>query len=109
MNAAVIATTFGVVFLAELPDKTALASLILATRYRARYVFAGAAGGFAVQVALALVAGALLALLPHRTLEAVVAALFLLGAILIFRQGSAHQKSGESEEEQAAERAKPGG
>ena len=31
MNAAVIATTFGVVFLAELPDKTSLASLVLAT------------------------------------------------------------------------------
>ncbi len=108
MNAAVIATTFGVVFLAELPDKTALASLILATRYRAGYVFAGAAGGFAVQVALALAAGALLALLPHRALETVVATLFLLGAILIFRQGSAHEEQ-ESADEQAAQQAKPGG
>ena len=80
MSLAVIATTFALIFLAELPDKTALASLVLATRYPARYVFAGAAGGFTVQVALAVAAGSLLSLLPHRVLEAVVAALFLLGA-----------------------------
>ena len=103
MNAAVIGTTFGVVFLAELPDKTALASLVLATKFRARYVFAGAAGGFAVQVVLALLAGALLALLPHRTLEAIVAALFLLGALLIFRQGG-----GDDRAEEVAEEATPG-
>jgi len=102
VNAAVIATTFGVVFLAELPDKTALASLVLATKFRARYVFAGAAAGFAVQVVLALLAGALLALLPHRTLEAIVAALFLLGAFLIFRHGP-----GEDEAEKVADEAKP--
>ena len=103
MNAAVIGTTFGVVFLAELPDKTALASLVLATKFRARYVFAGAAGGFAVQVVLALLAGALLALLPHRTLEAIVAAMFLLGAVLIFRHGG-----GEDRAEAVAEEAAPG-
>jgi putative Ca2+/H+ antiporter (TMEM165/GDT1 family) len=37
----VTALVFGVVFLAELPDKTALAGLVLGTRYRASYVFAG--------------------------------------------------------------------
>ena len=44
-----------------------------------------AAAGFAVQVLLALVAGSLLTLLPHRVLQSVVAALFLLGAVLLFR------------------------
>src|ERR1700747_2246784 len=47
------ATVFGVVFLAELPDKTALASLILGSRYRPVFVFAGVAGAFAVHAALA--------------------------------------------------------
>jgi putative Ca2+/H+ antiporter (TMEM165/GDT1 family) len=108
VNAAVIATTFGVVFLAELPDKTALASLVLATKYRARDVFIGAAGGFAVQVAIALAAGALLSLLPHRTLEAIVAALFLLGAFLIFRHGRQDDAEAESEAEEAALSAKSG-
>lgn len=103
MNAAVVATAFGVVFLAELPDKTALASLVLATRYRARDVFVGAAGGFTVQVAIALAAGALLALLPHRILEAIVAALFLVGSVLIFRHGREQVPDTESEAERAVE------
>jgi putative Ca2+/H+ antiporter (TMEM165/GDT1 family) len=83
VSLAVIATTFALIFLAELPDKTALASLVLATRYPGRYVFLGAAGGFTVQVAIAVAAGSLLALLPHRVLEGVVAALFLIGAGLM--------------------------
>jgi putative Ca2+/H+ antiporter (TMEM165/GDT1 family) len=104
VNAAVVATTFGVVFLAELPDKTALASLVLATRYRARDVFLGAAAGFATQVAIALAAGRLLSLLPHRALEAVVAALFLMGAVLIYRHGG-EQDEEQREAQEAAEAA----
>ena len=105
MDAAVIATTFAVVFLAELPDKTALASLVLATKYRPAHVFAGAAAGFSVQVALAVAAGSLLALLPHRALQAVVAALFLIGAVLILRTGTEDEE--ESEEGRIAAEAKP--
>ncbi|HEX4788952.1 MAG TPA: TMEM165/GDT1 family protein [Actinospica sp.] len=96
MSLAVIATTFALIFLAELPDKTALASLVLATRYPGRYVFLGAAGGFTVQVALAVAAGALLALMPHRALEAVVAALFLIGAGLMLW----HSRGGAQEEDE---------
>jgi putative Ca2+/H+ antiporter (TMEM165/GDT1 family) len=81
----VIATVFVLVFLAELPDKTALASLVLGTRYRPLSVFTGAATAFVVHVALAIAAGGLLALLPHRVLEGVVAGLFLIGAILLLR------------------------
>lgn len=80
-----MATVFGVVFPAELPDKTALASLLLGARYRPRYVFAGVAAAFAVHVTLAVAAGSLLTLLPHRVLEGVVGALFLLGAVLLLR------------------------
>ncbi|WP_042390963.1 TMEM165/GDT1 family protein [Streptacidiphilus melanogenes] len=80
---AVFGITFGVIFLAELPDKTALASLVLGTRYRSSYVFAGVAAAMAVQVSLALVAGRLLSLLPHRALEAVVGGLFVLGAVML--------------------------
>jgi putative Ca2+/H+ antiporter (TMEM165/GDT1 family) len=105
VDAAVIATTFAVVFFAELPDKTALASLVLATKFRPGHVFVGAAAGFAVQVGIALGAGSLLALLPHRALEAVVAGLFLLGAILILRHGTKEER--KSEEEEVAEAAKP--
>ena len=43
MNFAVLGTVFGLIFLAELPDKTALASLVLGTRYRPLHVWTGAA------------------------------------------------------------------
>ncbi|MEU3919959.1 TMEM165/GDT1 family protein [Streptomyces sp. NBC_00879] len=79
----VMAITFGVVFLAELPDKTALAGLMLGTRYRASYVFAGVAAAFAVHVTLAIAAGSVLTLLPHRLVQAVVGLLFLAGALML--------------------------
>jgi Ca2+/H+ antiporter, TMEM165/GDT1 family len=85
VNLALIAPVFGLVFVAELPDKTALASLVLGSRYRPAHVFAGAAAAFAVHVVLAIAAGSLLALLPHRALQAVVGALFLLGGVLLLR------------------------
>jgi putative Ca2+/H+ antiporter (TMEM165/GDT1 family) len=83
MSLTVFAVTFGIIFLAELPDKTALAALMLGTKYRAAYVFAGVAAAMAVQVALALVAGSLLALLPHRWVELVTGLLFLAGAVML--------------------------
>ncbi|HEY2691536.1 MAG TPA: TMEM165/GDT1 family protein [Streptosporangiaceae bacterium] len=87
MNFAVAAVVFALVFPAELPDKTALASVVLATRYRPLPVFAGVAAAFAVHVALAVTAGGLLALLPHRALEVVVAGLFGVGALLLLLRG----------------------
>ncbi|MFH7595371.1 TMEM165/GDT1 family protein [Streptomyces racemochromogenes] len=89
----VLAIAFGVVFLAELPDKTALAGLMLGTRYRASYVFAGVAAAFAVHVALAIAAGSVLTLLPHRLVQAVVGLLFLAGAAMLLL------KKGDEEEE----------
>ncbi len=83
MRLAVAATVFALLFPAELPDKTALASLILGSRYRPGFVFAGAA--FALRVAFAVAVGSLLTLLPHRAVEVVVAVLFLAGALLLLR------------------------
>ena len=85
ISLAIVATVFIVVFPAELPDKTALASLILGSRYRPAYVFAGVATAFAAHVVLAVAVGSLLTLLPHRPLEIVVAVLFALGAALLLR------------------------
>ncbi|MFJ4363311.1 TMEM165/GDT1 family protein [Streptomyces chartreusis] len=79
----VTAVVFGVVFLAELPDKTALAGLVLGTRYRASYVFAGVAAAFAVHVALAVAAGSVLTLLPQQILHALTGVLFLGGAAVL--------------------------
>src|SRR5580704_14336222 len=96
MSLAIVATVFAVIFLSELPDKTALASLVLGSRYRPAWVFAGVAAAFAVHVGLAIAAGSLLTLLPHRPLEIVVATLFALGAVLLLR--GRHEGSDEHTE-----------
>lgn len=85
MSLAIAATVFAVIFTAELPDKTALASLVLGSRYRPAWVFTGIATAFAVHVGLAIAAGSLLGLLPHRPLEIIVAVLFAIGAVVLLR------------------------
>ncbi|WP_405873320.1 MULTISPECIES: TMEM165/GDT1 family protein [unclassified Streptomyces] len=86
----VTAVVFGVVFLAELPDKTALAGLVLGTRYRASYVFAGVAAAFALHVVLAVAAGSVLTLLPQQIVHALTGVLFLAGAaVLLMTKGGA--------------------
>lgn len=87
------ALVFGVIFLAELPDKTALAGLVLGTRYRASYVFAGVAAAFLLHVVLAVAAGSVLTLLPQRIVHALTGVLFLGGAAMLLLQ------KGEDEEE----------
>jgi Ca2+/H+ antiporter, TMEM165/GDT1 family len=77
---AVIGTAFVLTFLAELPDKSMFASLVLGTRYRPSWVWAGVAAAFAVHMAIAVTAGRLLALLPHQVVDAVVAGLFVAGS-----------------------------
>ncbi|MFG3012344.1 TMEM165/GDT1 family protein [Streptomyces cinerochromogenes] len=79
----VTALVFGVIFLAELPDKTALAGLVLGTRYRASYVFAGVAAAFLLHVVLAVAAGSVLTLLPQQIVHALTGVLFLGGAAML--------------------------
>ncbi|MET8947812.1 TMEM165/GDT1 family protein [Streptomyces sp. NPDC004542] len=93
LSITVTALVFGVVFLAELPDKTALAGLVLGTRYRASYVFAGVAAAFLLHVVLAVAAGSVLTLLPQRIVHAITGVLFLGGAAVLLL------KKGEDEEE----------
>ncbi len=80
---------FPVIFMGELPDKTMFASLVMATKGRPRQVWLGAAGAFVVHVAIATTLGvALFAILPKRALNAVVAAMFLFGALYAWREGT---------------------
>jgi Ca2+/H+ antiporter, TMEM165/GDT1 family len=76
-------TVFGVILIAELPDKTALAALVLATRHRAAPVFLGAASALTVQSVVAVAAGSLLAELPHEYVRIGSGALFLVCTIII--------------------------
>jgi len=88
VNPLTIFTTFIAVFPAELPDKTMVASMVLATRYRHPWaVWAGATLAFVVHVTVAVLAGRLLTLLPARPVQFVVAGLFALGAFMLWREG----------------------
>ncbi|MCA1712899.1 MAG: TMEM165/GDT1 family protein [Actinobacteria bacterium] len=80
-----VATVFVVIFLAELPDKSLLATLVLGTRYPARWVWAGVSAAFCVHVAIACLAGRLLSLAPRRVVEVIVAVLFAVGAYLLLK------------------------
>jgi putative Ca2+/H+ antiporter (TMEM165/GDT1 family) len=90
------ATVFAVVFLVELPDKTALATVVLATRHRPLPVFAGVAVAFVVQSLVAVFAGSLIAFLPHQLVRIGAGLLFIAMAGFIIwrtrRQATAEKK-----------------
>jgi Ca2+/H+ antiporter, TMEM165/GDT1 family len=80
---------FGVVFLAELPDKTMFATIVLATRYRRPVaVVLGVTLAMAFHSALAVIVGEALRRLPRTPTQFGVAAVFLVGGVLLMRGGS---------------------
>jgi len=79
-------SVFGVIFVAELPDKTALAALVLATRHRPFPVLVGAGVALTIQSAVAVAAGHVLSLLPSRPAHLFAGALFLASALLMWRR-----------------------
>jgi putative Ca2+/H+ antiporter (TMEM165/GDT1 family) len=96
VDLAVTATVFGLIFVAELPDKTAISALVMGARYPGRWVFTGVAAAFAVHVAIAVAAGSVVGLLPHRPVAFIVGTLFLLGAVLLWREVGSPAEEEES-------------
>ena len=87
---------FGTVFLAELPDKTMFATLVLATRFRRPLaVWVGVVGAFAMHVTLAVAIGATLRRLPTTPVQLAVAALFLIGGVVMLRAKSDNEADAE--------------
>jgi putative Ca2+/H+ antiporter (TMEM165/GDT1 family) len=79
-------STFGVIFLAELGDKSQLVCMTLAARHRRWPVLIGAVGAFMFLNALAVVFGVALAQwIPERVLAAIVAILFAVFGIIALR------------------------
>ncbi len=64
MNWDLFRSVFFLIFIAELPGKTAFATLLLASRSRPTPVFIGVALAFTVQTIVAVLFGSLIALLP---------------------------------------------
>ncbi|MGD0313808.1 MAG: TMEM165/GDT1 family protein [Acidimicrobiales bacterium] len=102
MQLGVVVTVFVLVFVAELPDKTMIATLIMGSRYRPLLVWLGATLAFFLHAAMAVAVGQLLQLLPHTWIEAITAILFAAGAAyLIFVPEKEQEEEGESEADTA--------
>lgn len=84
---------FGTVFLAELPDKTSLATMTLGSRYRALPVWIGGSLALLTQTVLALIAGRLLGLMPHPILKAIEVILFWVFAVWMLKRGPESDES----------------
>jgi putative Ca2+/H+ antiporter (TMEM165/GDT1 family) len=91
------ATIFAVVFLVELPDKTALATVVLATRHRPLPVFAGVALAFVIQSLVAVFAGSLIAFLPHHLVRTGAGLLFIVMALVVIWRTRRKGKRSEDE------------
>jgi len=109
MDLAVALTALVLIVPVELPDKTFVATLVLATRYRPLAVWVGVGLAFLVQTLVAVAAGGLIAQLPRRPVEVVAAALFAIGGIVLLR-GASHADEEEAEtEEEFAGKVRNGG
>lgn len=94
MDSSIVLSTFTLVFLAEMGDKSQLLAMTLAHRYRALPVIAGTFAAFALLNLLAVVAGHALAELIPEALVLLVAA----GLFLYFGYRSWRDANGEDEE-----------
>ncbi len=101
MNSTVFFTTFGLIFLAELGDKTQLTAMALATHFSWKRTFAGIAAAFALLNIGAVLAGTILSGLFHQHMFWIKLASALL--FLFVGIASLRSKGYDPEEEEAEE------
>lgn len=100
MDPTVFITTFGIIFLAELGDKTQLTAMALATKYPWKKIFIGLAAAFALlNIGAVLVGKVLFSILPIFWIKVVSGGLFLFFGVTTLRT-----KGYDDEEEEAEER-----
>ena len=98
----VILSTFAIIFIAELPDKTALAALLLASKYNPRGVILGTWAAFLVQTMVAVLVGGLVSALPAEPIRIASGLGFLVFAVLALRR---NEKEDAAEEKHAVAKA----
>ncbi len=91
-------STFALIFLAELPDKTAVAILIMASQRHPLGVYVGVCLAYVVQNIVAVLFGSALSLLPPQIVHMGSGALFLVFAVLMWikreeKEKNAHLKA----------------
>jgi putative Ca2+/H+ antiporter (TMEM165/GDT1 family) len=75
---------FSLIFVSELPDKTALATLMMATQGSPIAIFFGVAGAFIVQSLVAIAFGSVIGLLPEKWVHLLSGVLFLIFAAFLY-------------------------
>ncbi len=99
----VVALAFGAIFVVELPDKTFIATLVMSTKMRPLFVWIGVALAFLVQTGVAVGLGKAASFLPEQLIHIVAALMFVIGAIILFREArSADADEAGQEDEYAA-------
>src|SRR4051794_41736811 len=114
MNLVIAATVFAAIFPSELPDKTFVATLVLATRFSAFPVWLGAAAAFLVQTVVAVAAGGAPALPATRPARSCAGVAFSARARAGFSPpgtpgGGAPRDAGAGAQPSARARARSGG
>ena len=100
MSFAIAATAFLLIFPIEMPDKTFVATLVLATRYKPLPVWIGVIAAFAVQTVVAVTLGGLIGQLPRTPVEIFAGLMFLVGGLILIRgAGKADAEEAETEHE----------
>ena len=93
----IFGTVFGVIFLAQLPGKSALTALLFSARNSTVPVLLGAALALSAHSFIAVAAGGLLSLLPPRPIHIGAGLLFMGSAIFVwrgeFREGEQVERS----------------
>ena len=90
MKIAALLTSFGLVFIAELGDKSLYTVFIQAARHRAAPVLLGSWAAFVVQSGIAVALGSVLRLLPPQLVHYGTAAMFALFGVLFLLKDDAH-------------------
>ncbi|WP_101523044.1 TMEM165/GDT1 family protein [Nocardioides houyundeii] len=99
MDPLVVVLTFAAIFVVELPDKTFIATLVMSTKFRPLLVWIGVGLAFAVQTGIAVALGSAASFLPTDVVRAAAAVMFLLGALLLFREARSHAEASGTEQE----------
>jgi putative Ca2+/H+ antiporter (TMEM165/GDT1 family) len=97
LDLSLFASTFALIFMAELPDKTAFATLLLATRGNPWAIFIGVASAFLVQSAVAVTFGSILSALPEQWVHRGAGVLFLIFAYLMWTRKEEDDETEERE------------
>ncbi|MDT0186867.1 TMEM165/GDT1 family protein [Microbacterium sp. ARD31] len=101
----VVALAFGAIFVVELPDKTFIATLVMSTKMRPLFVWIGVGLAFLVQTGVAVGVGKAASFLPEQLIHTVAALMFVIGAVILFREARSADEDEAGQEEEYAARA----